>query len=509
MSDILLKKFNKTNYKYKDPLNINNNFLTPNKKLRYITDATAQNLSPHGIYLSPNNTLLISKKNNFFPSSLTIKINFNNEDTHNLSIDKNLITETKNIKEEKKFSITSNYHKDKNIFNFIEPKLKTCFSYKKKKKLNKTNDIKKLEKLNDNKNLKLNKKMLIISKNKEPDKNNNNIKSRNLFNEFTSFQNYNVKYPTLTIKNYHSTTSIFRNNSNKENKRCFKTIKKDKNLFYKITKKDKIDNKKEAEKIINELLSLKTKKDIKSYYFKKDYAKAIAEAEKDEKNKNINKVQNSIDPMTYIKFNLKNYPKNNDLFKSLDTQIMVLGNQKYRNELLDGVNVYKKTCFQYEDLRGPIGFDKDKINEKKRNEILKKMKMNYVGEKGLLFSNRLYKKKYHNKFDFEFDENYKEVKKFLYKNFENYETNMKFNKGEKLGINVNINDINTLKKIDKYAEFIVHDKNEMIKFSHKFLSLDEKIDKILTKTKDTTSYLFKRAKEHHKIKKKIDDIYEI
>ncbi len=36
--------------------------------------------------------------------------------------------------------------------------------------MNKTNDIKKHEKLKDNKNIKPNKKMLIISKNKEPEK---------------------------------------------------------------------------------------------------------------------------------------------------------------------------------------------------------------------------------------------------------------------------------------------------------------------------------------------------
>ena len=41
-------------------INENNNFFTPIRRIE--TDSTAQNLSPHGIYLSGNNTLLISKK---------------------------------------------------------------------------------------------------------------------------------------------------------------------------------------------------------------------------------------------------------------------------------------------------------------------------------------------------------------------------------------------------------------------------------------------------------------
>ena len=48
----------------------------------------------------------------------------------------------------------------------------------------------------------------------------------------------------------------------------------------------------------------------------------------------------------------------------------------------------------------------------------------------------------------------------------------------------------------------------MIKFSHRFLSFDEKINKLLLKTRNTTNYLFKRSQEHHKIKKKIDQLHE-
>ena len=503
MADIL-SNFYRTNYKKN---NINNNVLTPTRNLKLKTDTTAQHLSPHGIYLSENNTLLISKKKYISPLSLTLTKQLNIKNNNYLLFNSNLKTQINNINgKEKKLSTTINNNKDKKNTNCSEHELKTCFSYTKKNKIlmHKINKTKNNELLNSKKNLKADSKMLIINKNTDENIINNK-KSRNIFTDFSSLQG-RKNNPTYSSNNYHSTVSILSNYSNKENKTYYKTINKEKNLFYKGTKRDKINTKIEAEKITKELLSLKTKKDIKSFYIKKDYAKAIAEAENNEKNK-LN-MHNSIDPMTYIKFNLSNYPKNNNLFKSFDTQIVIMGNQKYRNDLLEGVNAYKNNCVKYEDMRGPIGNDKNNVNEIKRNEIIKKMKMNYISGRGLIFSNRLYKKRYPKKNDFEFDDNYKEVQKFLYKNIDKYEKQIKVDNGKRVAVNVDENDIKTLKKIDDNAEFIVHDKNEMIKFSHRFLSFDEKIDKLLSKIRNTTSYLFKRTQEHHKIKKKIDEIYD-
>ena len=45
-----------------------------------------------------------------------------------------------------------------------------------------------------------------------------------------------------------------------------------------------------------------------------------------------------------------------------------MGNEKYRNNLLEGVNDYKKNVMQYEELSGPTGFDKKKENNEKNNE---------------------------------------------------------------------------------------------------------------------------------------------
>jgi hypothetical protein len=49
----------------------------------------------------------------------------------------------------------------------------------------------------------------------------------------------------------------------------------------------------------------------------------------------------------------------------------------------------------------------------------------------------------------------------------------------------------------------------MVKFSNKFLSFDEKLNKLVSKTINTTGYLFKRTKEYQKIKNKIDHFYNI
>lgn len=41
-----------------------------------------------------------------------------------------------------------------------------------------------------------------------------------------------------------------------------------------------------------------------------------------------------------------------------------MGNEKYRNNLLDGVNEYKNNVTKFEELRGPTGFDKNRVEEK-------------------------------------------------------------------------------------------------------------------------------------------------
>ena len=220
----------------------------------------------------------------------------------------------------------------------------------------------------------------------------------------------------------------------------------------------------------------------------------------------------TIDPLPYIKYNLITTPKRGDLFKSFAIQLMIMGNEKYRNNLLDGVNDYKKNLMQYEELRGPTGFDKNRIEEKERNKIINQMKKNYVEKRGMIFTQQTFKPKPKNKkrtLEFEYDENYKHVKKLLNKDMQKYEKHINKNLSKKRLIKIDKSDINTMSKLDDDADVAIKGVDDMVKFSNQFLSFDEKLKRLVSKTTNTTGYLFKRTKEYQKIKTKIDQFYNI
>jgi hypothetical protein len=128
--------------------------------------------------------------------------------------------------------------------------------------------------------------------------------------------------------------------------------------------------------------------------------------------------------MTKIKYNLITNPKNPELFRSFDTQLIIMGDEKYRNNLLDGVNDYKNNVARYGELKGPTGFDKNQIEEKKRNKIIRVMKRNFVEKRGMIFTQQTFKPKIKGKkkiFNFEYDENYKKVKQLYNKDINKYE----------------------------------------------------------------------------------------
>ena len=60
--------------------------------------------------------------------------------------------------------------------------------------------------------------------------------------------------------------------------------------------------------------------------------------------------------------------------------------------------------------------------------------------------------------------------------------------------------------MDSDAKYVITDKDEMIKYTNKLLSFDNKMDKIILSTRNTTDYLSLRAQEHRQIKKKMDKI---
>ena len=358
-----------------------------------------------------------------------------------------------------------------------------------KKYLDETNDFKKESNKTNND---------ILNKNKNDVKKYNDfIKLKKELEDIKNIKSINIKSLDLSqkkiIKNKPFKSKLFNNN-------------------YTENKNEKIENEKKAQEITNELLSLKTYEDIKNYYIKKDLKqKKIVE-------KDVNKIFfediHMIDPQSYIKYNLITNPKRGDLFKSFDTQLMIMGNEKYRNNLLEGVNDYKKNVMQFEELSGPTGFDKNKVEEKKNKNIINEMKEHFVEKKGMTFTQQTFKSKSKNRnkkktLDFEYDINYKHIKKLLNKDIKKYEKHIHKNNSKRRLIKVEQNDINTMTKLDDNADVAIKDIDDIVKFSNKFLSFDEKLKKLVSGTINTTGYLFKRTKEYQKIKNKIDQFYNI
>ncbi len=351
MSDILSSYYN-TYFSKNHSINETINLLTPDRIIINKPDLTARNLSPYGIYLSEKNFLLIKRKKTLIPSALNIKKKFN-FDKFIENLEKESLKKVINDNSEKEKEKKENKDKEDE-----QPQLKKCLSYRKKNYF----EIYNIHNLsNKNKNRNGNNyneenefKTLPINNNIDRITNGGKIqKSRNDISELFALKSSLNNNGSSINDNFRTTASMYMKNSPicqeyNEHKTFYKSTKNTKNLkiLQKEVKRKKINNKLEADKITKELLSLKTKKEIKGYYIKKDYAKAIAQAEKSSSNNNVNK---SIDPMTYIKFNLANDPHNNNLFRSFNTQLMIMGNQKYRNELLDGVNMYKKKIIENDD----------------------------------------------------------------------------------------------------------------------------------------------------------------
>ena len=168
---------------------------------------------------------------------------------------------------------------------------------------------------------------------------------------------------------------------------------------------------------------------------------------------------------------------------------------------------------QYEELRGPTGFDKNNMDEKKQKNIINQMKEKYIEKRSLIFTQQKFKRKNNNKkrtFDFEYDENYKHIKKLLNKDIHKYEKNfLNKNNTKNIIIKVEKNDIDTMTKLDDDADVAIKDADDIVKFSNKFLSFDERLKRLVSGTINTTGYLFNRTKEYQKIKTKIDHFYNI
>ena len=456
MSDIL-STYYKSNYTLKDSLYSKKKFYTPNRITKINPDETFKNLSQYGFKLSENNLILLSKKK--------LLPNLSIYNTRNYFQQGESLTQTQDISE------INNNNKVKNLSNtFQKSKDNSSLINKNGKKLDYISNIKKIKKSKDF--LKLKDELVDF----------NDIKDNKAeqFDNDCKIKKINKPYKTKLFSN--------------------------KYLCYTEDSKEKIDNNKKAEQITNELLSLKNSKDIKNYYIKKDLEKFKTQ----EKNKN--KEIPVVDPMSYIKYNLVTNPKKRDLFKSFDVQLSIMGNEKYRNNLIDGVNEYKNNVVKFEELRGPTGFDKNRVEETKRRNVIKKMNKNFKEKRGMIFTQQTFKLKNKikkNMFNFDYDEDYKKLKKLMDKGIERYERNMNKKRSKKNILSVDKKDIKMMNNLDNEAEYMIKEMGDIVKFSNRFLSFEEKLNKLVSKTINTTGYLFKRTKEYQKIKTKIDQFYNI
>ena len=267
MSDIL-STYYKSNYAIKNNVYKKRNYYTPNKIVKIDTDRTMKNLSQYGFYLSENNFILLPKKK-FLP-----RLTLNGIEPNQI---KDYLSKTNFNKNES--------NKDNKDIKPIKINYKTENNF-----LNNKNDVKKSDDYT-----KLKKELEDIRDNKDK-----NIKTIDL----------SQKKP-------------------KKNKPLKIKLLNNKYICYTEDKTERLDNEKKAEQITNELLSLKTYEDIKSYYIKKELKKKKS-VEKDIM-KIFSEDSHTIDPLSYIKYNLITNPKRGDLFKSFDIQLMIMGNEKYRN----------------------------------------------------------------------------------------------------------------------------------------------------------------------------------
>lgn len=190
----------------------------------------------------------------------------------------------------------------------------------------------------------------------------------------------------------------------------------------------------------------------------------------------------TISPMKYIKMNFSENPHKINKFKSYNIQIKAIGNLKYRNFLLDGINFFKNNFVKYKNLKPTIVYNsKYEENQKENNKQINEMIQNTKQTRFIfnLINNNIKKKKKlsRNIDSFSFE---KENKTTGYKRIDNLNSRL---------ISISKKEIDDL---NKYVE----------KNKHLF-SFDKKINLILLKAQKTSKYINKKAEEYDKINKKI------
>jgi hypothetical protein len=291
-------------------------------------------------------------------------------------------------------------------------------------------------------------------------------------------------------------TNLIKNNTLSNGKYFLKN-----KMSTKVDENDKI-----AKKIVDELTSLETEDDIKKYYAKKnieDFGETNFVIKKN--------TQEEIDNMTYINHNLLNDPKNYRLFKSFDKQIKIMGNVKYRNIILEGINNYRNNSIKFQTLNSLGLLDTKNSKDKKYSENLQKMRDDFCGlqnnrtvstssmEKG---DKILKKRKIFGEFDF--DPKFQNLKKFVYKDIHNFREYKYF--GKKIKQPIRGKEKNILKSLDNDAEYVLFFNGDMNKLVKQFLSFNERGNKLNSNLKDLKRFIEQREKELAAITKRTRNI---
>lgn len=335
--------------------------------------------------------------------------------------------------------------------------------------------------LSENNILKINKNIYnSISKIKNIDNNieanlfnKNNLYNKNIFNknfDNSIYSNFSLKKSNKKLKSINNLTPELTFNKIKTNLK-FKKLKinlfpnlnqkkqYNKNIFLKYNKKNTInenvsiekrkkDNSLEVENIINSLIDNRNDKEEN---FNKQYKTNI-----------IFDKKKSIDPKTYINYNLQEQPNNKELFRSFDIQLNCINNKiEYRNKIIRGIDTTNRNRLKIENLKFSLNNNTSFDNNKKVVDDYLKNKM--VNKKNFHFNiydyyNNIYKKKSYNR--------------------------CKFNKK----MMINQNEINM-------------DKN--------LLTFEQKVKNLETFTSNSIGYLKYLSKTNENMLKKLNNIYDI
>ena len=322
----------------------------------------------------------------------------------------------------------------------------------------------------------------------------NNIQKSSSLKNTLTFHNSALKTINLSETNYSSAKKNITNSGNKTlnnsrkkinlkiNNSSFNNYKtniikfssSNINLNSKFHLKNNIydyNNNIEAEKIVKELMSLKTKKEISNHYknnIKSKFQQKLFEKINKSKRKKylISGIESStISPMEYVKYNLKKYPYDEKKYHSFKDQKKIFGGIKNRNSFLDCINDYELNIENYIRIKGPSEYDIRKREKKLQTEEMNNM-ICWDADK---------------KFFFNKDKNF-------------HRKNQRKNQQTSL-VDGNYKKLNFLiKSLLKGINYNFEERDEFIRKTKKHMSFDYRLNNVIMKAKKTLEELKKNQK---------------